>query len=196
MAIPNRKHWTVEEYLEFDRSSEGRHEYLNGEVFAMGGGSENHSLISVNVLRRLSAQLDDRDCFVYNSDFRINVSETGLYTYPDASIVCGEPDIRDKDTLLNPTVVIEVLSPSTERYDRGKKFGHYMKVATLQEYVLILQDTPRIERYYRQNDAEWLYTAVTEPDGLLELPSIDCTLVLTEVYHKVRFDDDNETRDA
>lgn len=203
MAIPNRKHWTLEEYLEFERTSDGRHEYLDGEVFAMVGASLKHNSITFRAAHGLYEEINE-GCNVYQSDLRVKVSETGLYTYPDIVVICGEPQLSDdvQDTLLNPTLIIEVLSPSTEAYDRGKKFKHYMTVESLQEYVLISQEAPRIERYLRQTGYQWLYTAVDGLDSVLQLPSIGCTLALTDVYRQVSFDepaphhDNSITRDA
>jgi Uma2 family endonuclease len=189
------KHWTPEEYVAFERASEERHEYRNGRIVKMEHSSMRHALISTGALVTFHEAADS--CFVLGRDMRMKVIESGLYTYADGYVVCDEPTTEDdeQDTLLNPTVIAEVLSSSTESYDRGKKFEHYMTIESLQEYVLISQDAPRIERYYRQNGSEWLYTSVSGLDGILELPSIGCTLALADIYRQVRFDD-NETRDA
>lgn len=193
MALPE-KFMTPEAYLEFERASEIKHEYFGGEVFAMTGASRNHNRIVINTLASLHGQLRKRPCEVYPSDMRVKTHSTVLYTYPDISVVCGEPQFEDAilDTLLNPTLIIEVLSPSTERYDRGKKFQHYRTLVSLQEYVLIPQDSYRIERYLRQPTDEWLFTDITEIASTLELPSIECQLVLAEVYEKVTFEDTQE----
>src|SRR5258708_7680372 len=134
-ALPEMT-WTVERYLAFERESDLRHEYLNREIFALAGASLRHNLIAANTLASLHSQLRKRECTVYPSDMRLKVSRTGLYTYPDLSVVCGTPQLEDdhQDTLLNPTLIIEVLSPSTESYDRGKKFQHYRTVETLPNY--------------------------------------------------------------
>jgi Uma2 family endonuclease len=188
---------TEAEYLEFERQSELKHEFLGGEIFAMTGASRAHNLISVSTSVTLYNQLRSRDCEVYPGDMRVKIQATGLYTYPDISVICGSPELNDDrlDTLLNPTVIIEVLSPSTERYDRGRKFQHYRELKSLQEYVLIAQDSPRIERYLRQDDG-WQFTDVKGLDSQLELTSIGCTLKLTDVYEKVRFGDDSTNESA
>ena len=145
---------TEAEYLDFERASEFKHEFLAGEVFAMTGASRAHNLMSVNVITTLKNQLRGRPCEIYPGDMRVAVKATGLYTYPDISVVCGEAQFADDqlDTLLNPTVIIEVLSPSTERDDRGKKFQNYREIVALEEYVLIAQDSPRIERFLLQDN--------------------------------------------
>jgi Uma2 family endonuclease len=183
---------TPEAYLEFERASEMKHEYFGGEVFAMTGASRNHNRIVANMLASLHGQLRKRPCEVYPSDMRVKTRSTILYTYPDISIVCGEPQFEDEvlDTLLNPTVIIEVLSPSTERYDRGRKFQHYRTLLSLQEYVLIAQDSYRIERYLRQPNDEWLFSDFTAINSTLELTSIQCQLALADVYEKVTFEDE------
>jgi Uma2 family endonuclease len=182
--------WTVEQYLEMERASEEKHEYLDGEIYLMSGGSSNHSLIGSTTIAILYTQLRKKSCFVYNSDMRVRVINTGLYTYPDISVVCDPPQIDDagQDTLLNPTLLVEVLSPSTENYDRTKKFRHYRTIESLKEYILISQDEARIERYLRQSSGEWLYTDLVGLDAILELPSIQCTLALADVYEKVSFE--------
>lgn len=192
-ALPRQK-WTPEEYLAFERASDQRHEFLDGEVVAMAGANERDNLITGNTYATLHAQLRRRPCLVYPSDMRVQVSPTGLYTYPDITVVCATPKFEDehRDTLLNPTVIIEVLSSSTESYDRGKKFQHYRHLDSLQEYVLISQDSYRIERYTRQPDNQWLLADVSESDGILELSSIQCTLAAADVYEKVSFEDDDE----
>ena len=189
-ALPKVK-LTAAEYLAMERASEEKHEFLDGEIYLMSGASRNHNLILVNVLASLHAQLRKRPCVVYPSDMRVKVNDSGLYTYPDISVVCDPPqfDEADQDTLLNPTLIIEVLSPSTESYDRGKKFQHYRTLESLQEYVLIAQDSPRIERYLRQPNHEWLLADASGLESTLELASIQCTLVLADVYEKVSFEE-------
>jgi Uma2 family endonuclease len=181
---------TPQEYLRFERASEIKHEFYNGEVFAMTGASRNHNLISHAVGRHLGNQLAGRACDVYQSDMRVFIPATGLYTYPDVTVVCGTAQFEDKefDTLLNPTVIIEVLSPSTEKYDRGKKFEHYRSIPSLREYVLIAQDEARIQRFSLQNDF-WVFDEAAALDATLTLTSIECTLALSDVYEKVTFED-------
>jgi Uma2 family endonuclease len=176
-----------EEYLSLERKAEGRSEYLNGEIFAMVGASRAHNLIVTNITREVSQQLKGKPCELYSTDMRVRVPATGLYTYPDVVVVCGEPVFEDEhvDTLLNPTLIMEVLSGSTESYDRGKKFSHYQTVSSLVEYLLVAQDEYRIEQFVKQPDGHWLYTDARSPEGSLELASIQCVLTLKEVYDKV-----------
>lgn len=178
---------TPEAYLASERASEEKHEYYQGEMFAMGGASFEHVGIVANLVASLHRQLQGRPCRVFSSDLRVKVSRTGLYTYPDVGVVCDQPQFDDEqdDTLLNPRVIIEVLSPSTENYDRGKKFAHYRKVECLAEYLLIAQDQPRIELYVRQANNDWLLHEATELDQTIRLPSIECDLKLSDVYANV-----------
>ncbi|MCY2988676.1 MAG: Uma2 family endonuclease [Planctomycetota bacterium] len=187
-AVPT-PYLTPQEYLVRERRAETKSEYLRGEVFAMSGASREHNLIAANTARQLGNQLRDRKCEVYQSDMRVKVGPTGLYTYPDVTVVCGAPEFEDAevDTLLNPKVLVEVLSPSTADYDRGRKFTHYRRLPSLQEYVLISQDRPLVEHYVRQGRDEWLLTEQSSLEGILVLPSIQCQLPLSEIYLKVRF---------
>jgi len=181
---------TLEEYLAIDRQSEHKNEYFQGEVFAMTGASRRHNLISVNIASSLNAQLADRECEVYVSDMRVKVSNTGLYTYPDVVVVCGVPQFEDNqvDTLLNPVVVIEVLSKSTEGYDRGDKFEHYRTIESLSEVVLVAQDKYHMEQYVRQADNHWLLSETKKPEDTIKLSSINCELSLRSIYRKVVVD--------
>jgi Uma2 family endonuclease len=188
-ALP-KKRWTTEEYLAFEHISQERHDLVGGEVYAMTGASENHNLIVTNIIITLGSQLRNRPCKLYPSDMLVEISETGDYHYPDVSIVCEEAIIKrdKKEILLNPIVVIEVLSPSTEQYDRGKKFHNYLTVPSLQEYILVSQDTLRLERYRRHENGEWLYSETTAPEAVIELaPPIGAKLTLADLYDKVTF---------
>jgi Uma2 family endonuclease len=181
---------SVEEYLEMEARSEEKHEYFNGEIYAMSGASPEHNLISGNVLAELWRQLRDRPCRVYPSDQRVKIPDTGLYTYPDVTVICGAPEFDDSKprSLLNPTLIVEVLSERTEAYDRGAKFAHYQRLPSLQEYVLVSSHQTRVERFLRQETgAGWLYGQCSQPDATLELASIGCTLPLAGVYAKVQF---------
>src|SRR2546425_9750990 len=151
---------TPEEYLELERKAEIKSEYLDGEMFAMSGVTREHSTIVVNVTTELNVQVKGRPCEVHGPDLRVKVSPTGLYTYPDVAVICGEPQFEDPhfDTLLDPHLIIEVLSDSTESYDRGKKFAHYRAIDSLREYILVSQTEYRIERFCRQDDGSWLYS--------------------------------------
>jgi Uma2 family endonuclease len=187
MSSQARERYTPEEYLALERQAQCKSEYYAGEIFAMAGASRWHHLIGTNVLREVSLQLKGRPCTTYPSDMRVKVSPTGLYTYPDVTVVCGEALFEDnqQDTLLNPTLIVEVLSASTEAYDRGGKFAHYRKLPSLMEYVLITQTKPHIEHYLCQQDNRWLLSEVDSVQDTLHLPAIDCYLALAEVYDKV-----------
>lgn len=181
---------TQEEYLAFERESEVKHEYVAGEIIAMAGASRRHNLIQMDTGTTLNLQLRERDCEIYPSDMRVKVGALNIYTYPDITVVCGDSELEDaeQDTLLNPTVIIEFLSPSTERYDRELKFHRYQLIRSLRDYLLIAQDRPAIEHYARSDDRRW---SLSLHEGLAErvtLRSIDCSLALTEVYRKIRFD--------
>ena len=189
MASQPRTPLTAEEYLALERKAETKSEFYNGEVFAMAGASRDHILIAVNISSSLNGQLKERPCRVFSSDLRVKVAPSGLYTYPDVVVVCGDVQVEDShgDTVLNPTVIVEVLSPSTEGYDRGKKFGFYRKLDSLKEYLLVSQDKCLVEHYVRQPDDTWLLSESDRLEDALKLPSIDCTLVVSDVYHKVTF---------
>jgi Uma2 family endonuclease len=197
MVANARKKWTVEEYLAFDRTSEEKHEYYAGEIFAMTGASRRHNLIVMNTGTSLNSQLAQRPCEVYPSDMRVKVSAL-KYTYPDVSVVCGEPRFIDGefDTLLNPTLIVEVLSDSTEDYDRGKKFKHYIGIESLKEYVLIAQDEMRVDHYIRQPNGDWLLSYATTADAIIQLPTIGCTLNIADIYRKITFEVDDTAKDA
>lgn len=181
-----RKTWTPEEYLAWERTSELKHELFQGEVFAMAGASREHNLIVSNAIRVLGNALLDRPCEVYPSDLRVKIQATGLYTYPDASVVCGRPEFEDNvaDTLLNPNVIFEVLSESTEGYDRGKKFRQYRTITSLRDYVLVAQDTIQVEHFRRKADGSWSLREAGA-GGRLALESIGCDLAVDELYRKV-----------
>jgi Uma2 family endonuclease len=181
---------TPEEYLVLERRAEFRHEYRDGIVTAMAGTSKERIRIVVNLAREIDTQLLERPCQVYVTDLRLAVTNAGLYTYPDLAVVCGEPRFLDDqfDTLLNPNVLIEVLSPSTEAYDRGEKFDRYKTLDSLREYVLVAQDRAHVERYARQGD-EWILTEYDRPEDILRLDSIDCEVPLHRIYIKVPLPD-------
>jgi Uma2 family endonuclease len=192
MSSQAQQRYTPEEYLARERLAEYKSEYYAGDIFAMAGASRWHNLIVANVIGELRSQLKGRLCTTYPSDLRVKVSPTGLYTYPDVTVVCGEPQFEDtqQDTLLNPTLIVEVLSESTEAYDRGGKFAHYRKLASMLEYVLIAQTKPHVEHYVRQPDNRWLLAEADSMHDTIHLPSIDCHLALAEVYDKVDIVDD------
>lgn len=179
-----------EEYLRLERQAEYKSEYLNGEIFAMTGASRNHNLITVNISRELSQQLKGRPCEVYSADMRVKVLWNGLYTYPDVAVVCGEPKFEDNqiDTLLNPTVLFEVLSPSTERYDRIAKSSYYRTIDSLKEHLLVAQDEVRLEQYVRQADGQWLLFEYLTLESTVRLDSLESSLLLRDVYDRINFD--------
>ena len=190
MGLPQRvRKLTPAEYLEIERAATYRSEYFDGEMFAMAGGSARHSLIKANIIRDFGNGLKGRPCTAYDSDLRILVSATGLYSYPDASVICGPLEFEDarRDTVLNPTLLVEVLSDSTEAYDRGKKFSHYRQIPALREYLLVSQEEPEIERFLRNDDGTWTRTEASGPDAVLPLPSLGVEISLREVYDKVEF---------
>ena len=176
-----------EDYLTIERKSEVKHEYFAGEMFAMVGASKRHNLITANIIRVLGNQLLNRPCNVYPSDMRVKISATGKYTYPDVVVACEEErfDDAENDTLLNPVVIIEVLSDSTEAYDRGKKFEHYQSIESLTEYLLVAQDPYRIEQYIRQSNREWRYSEYHNAEDIVKVNVISCDLTLSDVYAKV-----------
>ena len=178
---------TPEDYLAIERSAEFKSEYFDGEIFAMAGASRAHNSIVLNTGSEIRQHLKNRSCKAYVNDMRVKVNPTGLYAYPDVIVVCGKEQFEDThlDTLLNPTLIIEVLSDSTEAYDRGRKFEHYRHLDSLVEYVLIAQQRPHIESYRRQPDQQWLLTECSGLDATLRLQSIDCDLALAEIYAKV-----------
>ncbi len=190
MALAQRlPHISETEYLRLERESETRSEYFQGEVFAMAGGSPEHSVIATNIAREVSAALKASKCVTYNADLRVKVEKTGLLTYPDLSVVCGEPKFlpEDRHTLLNPTVLVEVVSESTEAYDRGKTFEHYRQISSLQEYLLVSQTEPRIEQFIRQPNGDWTLREASGVKAELRLPSLEIVLKLSEVFAKVTF---------
>src|SRR5215472_3638427 len=180
---------TEAQYLELERRAERKSEYLAGKMFAMAGASRRHVLIATNLIRELSQRLRGRPCEVYSNDLRLQVSPTGLYTYPDVMVMCGKPEFADaqKDTLLNPAFIIEVLSDSTADYDLGRKFEHYRTLPSLMEYLTIAQDRPHIQQWTRQPN-HWLLTEFDNLAQIMDLCSIDCVLPLAEVYDKVEWD--------
>jgi Uma2 family endonuclease len=179
---------TEKEYLEQERSSEVKHDFYRGEIFAMTAASRKHNLIVANLIGELRTQLKNTPCRVYASDMRLKIEETGLFTYPDVMVVCGEERFSDErqDTLLNPEVIVEVLSDSTEGYDRGKKFEHCRKLASLREYVLVSQNSEKMERFLKNESGYWVLTESDDENPRLALESIPCELHHAEVYEKTK----------
>ncbi len=175
-----------QEYLEFERASSEKHEYADGEIFAMSGGTFEHSAVITNILGEARSALTDRRCRVLESNMRLKVPATKRYVYPDASIVCGRPEFTDdtRDTLLNPRLIVEVLSDSTEAYDRGDKFAGYRSIPSVQEYVLASHKQPRIEVFTRQPDGSWTLR-IYGPGERAVLASVECSIEVDKIYDGV-----------
>ncbi len=189
MVLPH-EHWmNLEEYHEIERNSDIKYEYSNGRTYAISGCTFAHSQIAINLVSALNAHLRGKVCRVANSDMHVLPLGDENPTYlPDITVTCNPEDYQDESTAIrSPHLIIEVLSPSTESYDRGRKFQHYRMLESLQEYLLIAQDGFRIEHYVRQINGQWLLADVSKPDASLELTSIGCTLLMTDVYEKVSF---------
>ncbi len=179
-----------EEYLEFERASEFKHEYFDGEILAMTGARVNHNRIASNINYSLRNQLNDRPCDVFLNDMRVKIQEIDKYTYPDVVVVCGDLEMEDRefDTLLNPIVIIEILSNATEIYDRGKKFSHYRLIPSLQEYILVSQYHCQVEQFVRGDDGVWrLFEPYIEMDERFKIEAVDCELPLSDIYFRVEF---------
>ena len=179
---------SVEEYLAFERAADNKHEYDDGEIIAFAGASRQHNLVGGNTFRHLGNQLEGRPCEVYMTEMRVRVTPT-KYVYPDVAVVCGEPEFADEefDILLNPTVVIEVLSPSTESRDRGDKLQYYGALESVKDYLLIDQDRIRVDHYIKHSPSEWNLHVYTEAEDKIEIASIGCNLSVAAVYARVNF---------
>ncbi|HEV2707884.1 MAG TPA: Uma2 family endonuclease [Pyrinomonadaceae bacterium] len=175
-----------EEYLAIERKAEYKSEYVDGVMYQMAGGSERHNLIAANLIISLGVQLRERPCRVYPSDLKVRVPNSQRFFYPDVSVVCGEIRFAndERDVILNPVIIAEVLSESTAAYDRGKKFLSYQQIDSLQEYLLISQDEELIEHYVRQSNDTWLYAKASGLTESIALPSIQCEIALRDIYNK------------
>lgn len=189
MSSLPKPYYTPQQYLERERDAPFKSEYLSGQIYEMAGASEQHNTISVNTSSALRQQVRGRPCRVYANDMRVQVSPTGLYTYPDVIVVCGDRrfDDEQRDTLINPTVLIEVLSPKTEAYDRGEKFAHFQRLDSLRDYILVAQNRPRVEYFVRHGDQQWLLTVADSLEDTVEVASVHCSLGLSEIYENVEF---------
>jgi Uma2 family endonuclease len=190
MAIPQQKHFTTpEEYLRLEREASYKSEYHDGEIFAMAGGTAEHSAITASVIGALHGQLKGNRCAPYDSNLRIKIATADLYTYPDVSVICGPLEYVDqhRDMVTNPTLIVEVLSDSTEAYDRGKKFAHYRTLPSFAEYVLVSQKEPLVEVFFKLPDGTWQLTPARGRDAVVRLQSLGIELQLAEVFDRVEF---------
>lgn len=194
MAMRKEQLYAMQEYLELERQVDIKSEFYNGQIYAMSGASTKHNIIATNIIGELYQKLKGQSCQAFGSDMRLKASEH-MAAYPDVMIVCGKLEtVEDKykDTILNPMVIMEILSPTTEQYDRGVKFAHYRKNESLQEYLLISQNQPCVERYRRVNNGDWMYCAITGLDAKVILESVGVTLNLADVYDRIDFSIDEE----
>ena len=188
-SLPNQK-YTVDEYFAMERTSDVRHEYHNGEIFAMAGASFNHARIVQNISLSLGNKVTGKgSCEVVTNDIRVRINDL-RYVYPDVIVVCGGPDLGHSDTLLNPNVVFEILSDSTDDYDQNKKFEYYQRIATLTDYILVAQDRTHIKYHQREGNtwSQYRTTIYTNPTDTLSIASIGCTLAVADVYARVIFE--------
>jgi Uma2 family endonuclease len=191
MAANPERRYTLEEYLELERTSEERFEFWDGEIFCMSGVSEEHAEIETNLIVSLKSRLRTRDCRVFPANMRIKVPAAPPYRYADLSALCGKAqfeEIGGVDALVNPQLIVEVLSPSTEAYDRGDKFTHYKSIETFGEYLLVAQHRPHVTHLYKQSDGTWIYAEANDLEAVLSLSSVGCELPLSEIYRGVSFD--------
>lgn len=188
MASLEQPRYAPDEYLALERLASYKSEYLHGEIFAMAGASYEHNLLVANVLGELRDALRRGPCRAVASDLRVQVAAAGMYTYPDVVVICEQPQFADAtlDTLLNPSVIVEVLSPSTELYDRGEKFAHYQRLPSLTDYVLVAQDKMRVEHYVRRG-TQWVLSILEHPTDTLAFASAGCALPLASLYENIDF---------
>ncbi len=184
---PGKKYYTKEEYFTLEESAVEKYEFDNGEIYAMSGGSFNHGLISSNINRKLSELLDNKDCVAIGSDVKVEIALAHSFVYPDAMVICGKTQFAEgrNDLVKNPVLVVEVLSSSTESYDRGKKFKKYQTLPSFREDVLISQTEPLVETFLRQAENHWLYTVTEGLDEVVWLESVGSSITLKDIYHKV-----------
>lgn len=193
-AMPAERQWIAEDFLDWESQQELKHELINGAVFALTGVSRAHNTIARNLIIMLTNLLELKDCDVFFSDIRVQVDEVSTFTYPDVVVVCGEAKFRKDvkpDTLVNPLLIFEILSPSTELIDRNRKFDQYLQMDSLGSYFLVSQDKPRVEVFQR-HDEGWLYQDWTGMDTKVEIASLECELALEEVFQKVEFAPETE----
>ena len=189
-ALAEKTLFTKEEYLELEEHSAEKSEYYSGEIFAMAGGSRNHSIICVNLAWALREAVNRKDCTPFDSNMKVEIEAAEAFVYPDLSVVCGDTEFPENSTdiIRNPVLVIEVLSPGTESFDRGKKFCYYRSLPSLREYVLVSQSQPLIERYFMENQGRWIYAVSEGLEDVLVLQSLDANILLKDIYQKVVFE--------
>jgi Uma2 family endonuclease len=192
MGVPIQKpRYSIQEYYRIETDATEKHEFRGGEILAMSGGAPEHATIALNFAAELRASLKSRPCQPYNSDLRIRITGQDRTAYPDVSIICGpieyDPDDKARHTVLNPRVIVEVLSPSTEAYDRGDKFAAYREIPSLEEYVLVSQNEPRVETYLRQKDGTWSFAPFAGLQAVAKLRSIHIEVPLAEIYANIDF---------
>lgn len=191
LSAPVQRRFTVEDYLRIERGSTDKHEFRDGEVVSMAGGTVAHSRIMANGIAALWNRLKGGPRAPFDSNLRVRISRGTLYSYPDVTVICGnpelDPDDKQGETVTNPRLVVEVLSPSTESYDRRTKFDRYRQLESFREYVLVSQDTPRVETFFRRDDGTWVFAVAAGLDGTIRLASLDVELPLSEVYAAVEF---------
>jgi Uma2 family endonuclease len=189
MAVAALKYITEEEYLELEDAAEFKHEYYNGQIYDVAGGQAEHALITANLVRELGNRAGEGSCSVFSSDLRIRVQSTGLYTYPDISVVCGELQLTDHNppAAENPTLLVEVISQSTQAYDRGEKWRHYQSIDSLKEYILIWQDRPRVEQFFRDSGEVWNYVLLEGLEVFITVQTVDGRIALRDIYRNVKF---------
>ncbi len=186
-ALEQKTYYTRDEYLELEEKADFKSEFFNGEILAMSGGSRNHSVICFNLNRRIGEAIDNKDCIGFDSNMKLDISEHNLFLYPDVTVVCGEIEFIENrtDIIRNPVLIIEVLSPSTQEFDRGDKFKYYRTLPSLQEYVLISQNEPVVEVYHKQDENNWLYTVSKGLEGTVVFRTIQHEFFLKDIYQKV-----------
>ena len=191
MSAQPLPYYTHQQYVEMEENASYKSEFIAGRIYAMSGGTPKHSAIGANITGEMRSLLRQGPCQVYTSDLRVGIMPLDVETYPDVTIVCGEPRLNpfDKNSLINPSVIFEVLSPSTERYDRGEKWARYQRLDSLQQYVLVSQDTPRVEHFTRRDDGTWNYAAVEGLDAASGLTVLGAALSLAEIYDRVTFEE-------
>lgn len=194
MASNPKTYFTPEEYLELERQAEHKSEYYKGEIFAMAGASPRHNLITSNIVGELRAKLKGKPCAVVSADMLVKTSKTGLHTYPDVVVVCGKPvlDEKEKCILLNPTVIVEVLSNSTKDYDRGGKFEAYREIESFTEYILVAQERFHVEHFAKQSDGSWVMRETDNLEDSVKLQALDSELSLQEIYYNFDFFEGDE----